>query len=360
MVLSDAKYKGIDISCWNDDTIDWERVKAAGINFAIIRAGFGNSITQVDSHFKLYIEGALAAGMHIGVYWMSYAISVEDAAKEAYVFKQVIEPYSGKVDFPVGFDWEYDSEDYFVRQMGRHPSREEISNMCVSFCKEMEKDHWYAVNYQNIDYTKNKFIADTTKEIDTWLADYSGDPDFICGMQQIRSDGQIPGIDGNVDVDVAYKDYPAIIKEMHLNGYIVKTNVVAVTPDPIPIVVAPSITVGCKVVVNDPVDSDGVKNDLYYDQYDVIQISRDGTEALIGIGATPTSWFPISHLAKAGEAPAPAPVQNYRTYTTVPGDTLWGMASRFLGNGMRWPEIMALNGLSSSDIGTGVTFKIPN
>ena len=219
-VLSDAKYKGIDISCWNDDTIDWARVKAAGINFVIIRAGFGNSITQVDSHFKMYIEGALAAGIHVGVYWMSYAISTEDAIKEAQVFKQVITPYSGRIDFPTGFDWEYDSENYFVKQTGRHPTRDEISNMCVAFCNEMENGHWYAVNYQNIDYTKHKYVASTMKDLDSWLADYSGDPDFICGMQQIQSDGRINGVDGNVDVNVAYKDYPALIKSLHFNGLI--------------------------------------------------------------------------------------------------------------------------------------------
>lgn len=214
------KYSGIDISCWNDDTIDWDKVKASGINFVIIRAGFGNSITQIDSHFKTYIDGALAAGLHVGVYWMSYAISPADAVKEAQVFKQVITPYSGRIDFPVGFDWEYASEDYFVKQTGRHPADDEITDMVVAFCAEMKRGCWWAVNYQNIDYTKNKLIASKIANIDKWLADYSGSPYIICGIQQTASDGHVNGIDGNVDLDTAYTDYPAAIRAAGLNGYV--------------------------------------------------------------------------------------------------------------------------------------------
>jgi GH25 family lysozyme M1 (1,4-beta-N-acetylmuramidase) len=219
------KYSGIDISCWNDDTIDWQAVKAAGINFVIIRAGFGNSITQIDSHFKMYIEGALAAGLHVGVYWMSYAISPADAVKEAQVFKQVITPYSGRIDFPTGFDWEYDSDNYFARQTGRKATANEISDMCVAFCAEMKRGCWWAINYQNIDYTRNKLIASKVANIDKWLADYSGGPDIICGMQQTASDGHVNGIDGHVDLDTSYTDYPAVIRAAGLNGYVRSSSV---------------------------------------------------------------------------------------------------------------------------------------
>ncbi len=210
-------YKGIDVSVWQD-VIDWKKVKAAGIDFAMIRAGFGNDISQVDKRFKANIEGALAAGIQVGVYWMSYAVSVEDAVKEAQVFKQIITPYSGKISFPTCFDWEYASIDYYVRQTGKQPTNELISDMVVAFCKEMERGNWWATNYTNLDFKFNK-LDSRTNSFDTWLADYVGEPDAACGIQQTANDGKVDGISTNVDLDVAYTDYPAIIKAHGLNGY---------------------------------------------------------------------------------------------------------------------------------------------
>lgn len=210
--------KGIDVSCWQNK-IDWVKVKAAGIEFAMIRAGFGNDASQIDSHFKENIEGALAVGIQVGVTWMSYAVSIADAVKEAVACMKIITPYSGKISFPVAFDWEYASENYFVKQTGRHPTDQEISNFVVSFCKEMGVGCWYACNYQNLDYTFHKLNSSIVKDIDKWLADYVGGPDVPCGMQQTASDGRVDGITTNVDTDIAYTDYPTLIKAHGLNGY---------------------------------------------------------------------------------------------------------------------------------------------
>lgn len=217
-------YKGIDVSEWQDK-IDWKKVKAAGIEFAMIRAGFGNHISQVDASFKDNIEGALAADIQVGVYWMSYAISVEDAVKEAKVFKQIITPYSGKISFPTCFDWEYASIDYYVKQTGKQPTDELISDMVYAFCKEMESGCWWASNYANLDFKFNR-LTSKVNDFDTWLADYVGDPDVACGMQQVSSTGHVNGINGNVDIDTAFTDYPTVIKEHGLNGYAKSTSTV--------------------------------------------------------------------------------------------------------------------------------------
>ena len=211
-------YKGIDVSEFQSE-IFWQKVKVAGIEFAMIRAGFGNDISQIDKQFKKNIEGALAAGIQVGVYWMSYAISTTDAVKEAQVFKQIITPYSGKISFPTCFDWEYASDDYFKKQTGRNATDEEISNMVVAFCAEMKRSCWWAMNYQNLDYTFHKYDG-TVKDIDKWLADYVGGPDVACGIQQTASDGHVDGISTHVDLDTAYTDYPALIKAAGLNGYV--------------------------------------------------------------------------------------------------------------------------------------------
>ncbi|OUP06238.1 GH25 family lysozyme, partial [Anaeromassilibacillus sp. An200] len=87
--------KGIDVSKYQE-LIYWEKVKAAGIDFAILRAGLGKYITQIDPRFEQNAFGALGAGLHVGAYWFSYATSPEEARQEAQVCAQVLEPYKGK------------------------------------------------------------------------------------------------------------------------------------------------------------------------------------------------------------------------------------------------------------------------
>ena len=95
--------KGIDVSKWQGK-IDWQRVEASGIEFAIIRAGYGNSANQKDSFFERNYLGAKTAGLHVGAYWYSYANSFREATLEAKAFQRVI---AGKqFDMPVYFDME--------------------------------------------------------------------------------------------------------------------------------------------------------------------------------------------------------------------------------------------------------------
>lgn len=86
--------KGIDVSKWNG-TIDWKKVKADGIDYVIIRGGFGNA--TVDPQFESYIQGASDAGLKIGVYWFSYATSVTKAIEEAAKCLETIAPYRDKI-----------------------------------------------------------------------------------------------------------------------------------------------------------------------------------------------------------------------------------------------------------------------
>jgi len=208
--------KGIDVSKFQGK-IDWQKVN--GIDFALIRAGYGNDISQKDAKFEENIKGALAHGLHIGAYWFSYAISMQDALKEAEVFKKVLAPYKGKIDFPVAFDYEYDSIAY-SKKHGVDPTNLLIDNIARAFLTSMKADGWFVNLYTNCDFIRSgKFSASTIKSYDVWLADYAGAPDFPCGIQQTGSTGTIPGINGHVDIDVATKDYPTIIKSGGYNGY---------------------------------------------------------------------------------------------------------------------------------------------
>ena len=91
--------KGIDVSSHNG-AIDWDKVRAAGTEFAILRAGYGKYASQQDSRFAANAEGALAAGVACGAYWFSYALTPDDAREEAQLCAQVLGPYRGR--FPSG------------------------------------------------------------------------------------------------------------------------------------------------------------------------------------------------------------------------------------------------------------------
>lgn len=316
-------YKGIDVSEWQD-TIDWKRVKAAGIDFAMIRAGFGNDISQIDKSFKANIEGALAAGIQVGVYWMSYAISVEDAIKEAQVFKKIITPYSGKISFPTCFDWEYASIDYYVKQTGKQPTNELISDMVNAFCKEMERGCWWAANYTNLDFKINR-LNSTVKDIDTWLADYVGGPDFPSGMQQTASDGHVDGISTHVDLDVAYTDYPTVIKEHGLNGYV---KAVSTTPE--------------QTVTTYPVKSGDCMSTIAFSH----NMSLQTLLALNPQVKAPayTIWPGQVLVISAKAAPTPSAAV---TYIVKAGDTLSGIAAKY---GTTYQKLASLNSIANPNL----------
>ena len=209
--------KGIDVSS-HQGLIDWAKVKAAGIEFAIVRAGYGRYSTQVDAKAHQNVFGALGAGLHVGAYWFSYATTPEEAKAEADLCADTIEKYKGQLDFPVYFDYEYDSEIY-SKQKGVTPTQALRESLAKAFCEEIEARGWRAGVYTNNDYLKNRWRLDALKQWEIWLADYTGGPDVACGMQQTSSTGSVNGISGNVDTDTAFTDYPALVREKGWNGF---------------------------------------------------------------------------------------------------------------------------------------------
>lgn len=207
--------KGIDVSVWQGK-IDWKKVKASGIVFAMIRVGYGSSQgdnCKMDTYFKANVEGALAAGVEAGIYFYSYAKSAQAAAKEAaWVVKQIA-PYKGRILYPIA----YDLEDNKQAGLGR----DVLTAMVTAFCTTIEAAGYYASFYCNTNWCKNMLNMDDLKGFDLWLAQWTSQPTtaYSFGMWQRSSSGSVAGINGRVDLDVAYKDYAAIIKRAGLNGY---------------------------------------------------------------------------------------------------------------------------------------------
>jgi GH25 family lysozyme M1 (1,4-beta-N-acetylmuramidase) len=197
--------KWIDVSA-HQGGIDWSAVAASGVKGVVIRAGYGNSISQQDTRFTENIKGALSVGLLVAVYWFSYADSVQDVQKEFAVCKQIIEPYRSKILF-VASDYEYDSVKFYKRIHGQAPENGLINQMVSAFLSAAKLDGWGVMLYTNNDYRKNIFTSATIAQWPIWLADYTGGPDISCDMQQTGSTGRVNGISGNVDMNVAFKAY---------------------------------------------------------------------------------------------------------------------------------------------------------
>lgn len=199
---------GIDVS-EHQGVIDWTRVKA---DFAIIRAGYGREISQKDKKFDINYAGAKAAGIPCGAYWYSYAQSEEEARTEAAVCLEIIK--GKQFEYPIYFD----VEEQRTLKLGV----DKVSAIINVFLRELEKAGYFAGLYMSA-YPLKNYVNDTTRRrYAVWVAHYGvSKPDYNgqYGMWQKSSSGRVEGINGNVDIDECYVDYPAIIKNKGDNGY---------------------------------------------------------------------------------------------------------------------------------------------
>lgn len=205
------KIKGIDVSQWQGNSIDFGKVKAAGIDFVILRAGYGRYISQKDPTFEDNYRKAKSAGLNVGVYWYSYAQSEADARTEA---QTCMEAIKGKqFEYPIYFDLEEQSQ--FSR------GKAFCSALVTAFCGELEKAGYFAGLYISRSPLQCYITAEVAGRYALWIAEYGSKCNYngTYGMWQYSSEGRVGGISGNVDMDECYVDYPALIKNGGFNGY---------------------------------------------------------------------------------------------------------------------------------------------
>ena len=198
-------YKGIDVSKWQG-VIDWEKAKADGVEFAMIRAGYGQN--NIDEYFKRNADECTRLGIPFGVYWFSYAYNVEMAKKEAQYCINAIKPYN--LDYPVAFDFEYDSVD-FAEDKGVNITKTLATDMTVAFCDVIKNAGYTACVYANPNYLAQYFDS-RVYNYDIWLAKWPKNPNLNnppenADIWQYTSSGAVNGIYGRVDMNVSYKDY---------------------------------------------------------------------------------------------------------------------------------------------------------
>ncbi|MDE6133166.1 MAG: glycoside hydrolase family 25 protein [Oscillospiraceae bacterium] len=205
------EFKGIDVSKHNG-RIDWERVKKSGVEFAILRAGFGReNPRQVDVQFERNYSECRRLGIPVGAYHYSYAKNPDGAQKELDFFLKLID--GKQFDYPLCFDIEDESLNGISEKV--------LTDNVLTFCKGLEERGYYAAVYCNMDWLKNRLEHDRLKDIDLWLAYWSNarSENIKVGMWQYSEKGQIDGISGDVDLDIAYKNYPEIIRSKGMNNF---------------------------------------------------------------------------------------------------------------------------------------------
>ena len=198
---------GIDVSYVQGD-IDWQAVKAAGVDFAIIRCGgrgYGDKgILYSDEKFRQNAQGAIDAGIEIGVYFYSQAITVEEAKEEAEYTLELIKDFD--IKYPVAFDWEhYEFDDARTDNIDRTT----LTNIARKYCDLIKKSGYIPVIYANRSLLYYEYDLAKLADIELWLASYENIPDFYYdfGMWQYSMEGTLNGIEGAVDLNICMYKY---------------------------------------------------------------------------------------------------------------------------------------------------------
>ena len=191
---------GIDISHWQGN-IDFQKVKEAGVEFVYIRVGRGNGIGGeyvIDKKFEENIEGFNKVGIPVGVYFYSFANSVQDATEEAKWVLQQIKNYD--VDLEIVFDWEnWSSFQEFDL------SFKKLTNLASSFGKVVKNKGYQAMLYSSKNYLENVWYP---VDFPVWLAHYTDNTDYSGKYKvwQLCNNGRVDGINDNlVDIDIMYE-----------------------------------------------------------------------------------------------------------------------------------------------------------
>ena len=186
----------IDVSTWQGD-IDFNKVKLSGIDYVILRAGYGRELYQIDNRFVENYEKAKAAGLKVGAYWFSYSESVDEAFKEAEACLYCLG--GRKLDMPLYYDLEIDS---VMERM----TKSEYTQMALNFCSVIESAGYRPGIYSSVSVYQTKldhsrFLRDG---ISVWNAHWSERCTIECDVWQYSENGSVSGIYGDVDMNLIY------------------------------------------------------------------------------------------------------------------------------------------------------------
>ena len=195
LTVSGSVAKCIDVSTWQG-SIDFNKVKSAGYNYVIIRAGYGKEKSQKDNMFETNYKNAKSAGLKVGAYWFSYAMSPSTATAEADACLSCIK--GKKFELPVYYDMEY--------QPAMSTSNSNYTKMAVNFCNKLKSNGFKSGVYSSAsvyDYLLNRKTL-KNNGISIWNAEWYIKPSITCDVWQYSDNGRINGISTNVDLNYIY------------------------------------------------------------------------------------------------------------------------------------------------------------
>lgn len=203
---SEVSCAGIDVSS-HQQQIDWTAVAEAGVDFAIIRVGYrGYTEGDIfpDSCAEQNLQGALDAGLDVGVYFFSQATTIREAREEARFVLDAIADYD--ISYPVLYDWEGITSNARTDDV----TGEEMTQFALAFCEEIRNGGYTAGVYFNQSYGYNSFDLRALREYEFWLAEYRDVQSFAYEVQlwQYDCEARLPGIETPVDLNLCYKKYP--------------------------------------------------------------------------------------------------------------------------------------------------------
>jgi len=196
---------GIDVSKYNGE-IDWEKVKDEGVEYAIVRCGYRGSVTGAiveDPYFRANMEGAIRAGVPVGVYFFTQAVDEREAIEEASAVMSLIHEY--KITYPVFIDSESAGGNGRADALGV----KDRSKVLQAFCETIRSGGYTAGIYASKNWFNKKLdVSKLSADNVTWLAEYADKPSYGGTYQlwQYSSAGRIPGIEGRVDMNISYLD----------------------------------------------------------------------------------------------------------------------------------------------------------
>lgn len=195
---------GIDVS-HHQSEIDWHQVAASDVQFAMIRVGYRGIETAelyMDDRAIQNLQGALSAGLKVGAYFFSQAITPEEAVEEAEYVLQILKDYH--ITMPVVFDWEYVREDVRTAQVGQ----DLLTEITAAFCARIQQAGYTPMFYFNLSQGRDMLYLDRLAEYDFWLAMYRERMDYPyrLKMWQYTCEGTVPGIKGAVDINLYFPE----------------------------------------------------------------------------------------------------------------------------------------------------------
>ncbi len=199
---------GIDVSKYQGE-IEWDAVQEQGIQFAMLRAGYRGYETGAimeDEFLESYLQGASEAGIPIGLYFFSQAVSVEEAIEEADYAIDAADGYA--IQYPIVFDMEEIAEGPYRTES---LTAAQITDIAIAFCERVKERGYTPMIYGNVGFLLGRMELSRLQEYDIWFAQYRPMPYFPyeLSMWQYTHQGTVNGIAGDVDLNISFVDFAA-------------------------------------------------------------------------------------------------------------------------------------------------------